>query len=126
MDHNLKKMMFARKEARRLYNATYSDIVNYVRRELEDLDQEGPLYGHVRESLRLAYVHGHMAEIFEALLKEDEKSPEKLEDYVWQVMEKKGATSRGQSVDRRTREEERAYGNAREAWSYVLKEAGLR
>ena len=126
MDHTLRKMMYDRQEIRRQLKVNQAEISSYIKNEIEQYAEDNASLEVVWEALRLAYMHGHMACTLQEFSTNLATPPEQLDSYVWRVLEKKGSLSRGQSTDRRTREEQRAYGAAKEAWSYVLKEVGLR
>lgn len=112
--------MRERQEARAAAATAHAAIVEYVARVFEDDPDEAR-----RDSLREAYVVGHLAETL-AGSRDFDPAVSSIDEHVLFVLSKKGHTPRGQSWDRRTKEEDRAYGNAREAWSYTLREAGAR
>lgn len=120
MDKQLRKLMRQRQEARTKLTDAHVRIINYVASELS---------GHFDEvraaQLREAYVVGHLAETL-ADMPDFDAAKTSIDQHVRDVLSKKGYATRGSSTDRRTKDEERAYGNAREAWSYIMREAGLR
>jgi hypothetical protein len=120
MDLQLRKLMRQRQDARDKLDQALREIVAYVANELDA--QDG---GFRAAELREAYIVGFLAESL-AEAPDFDPDVESIDAFVLNILSKKGHIQRGNSQDYRTRDEQRAYGNAKEAWSYVLKEAGLR
>ncbi|MXP44855.1 hypothetical protein [Allopontixanthobacter sediminis] len=119
MDKHLRKLMHERQNARAKLTDAHRAIIGFVAEQLSDqIDQRA-------DGLRKAYIIGHLAETLAGSPDYDPKNVS-VDQFVQFVLSKKGHSARGNGLDYRTKEEERAYGNAREAWSYVLKEARLR
>ena len=114
MDRHLRRLMLKKQKLRIDYNEIQNAIHQYVQIELEGSIDE------TRESeLKEAFIVGHIADTLSAN-SDIQMLGEPSDKDVLNVLSKKGALSKGNSRDRRTREEERAYGNAREAWSYLF------
>ena len=120
MDKNLRKLLRKRQDLRIKYHEINSSIIQYIS------DEFSVGYCEARaDELKRTYFVAHLAE---ALTDEfhNQSTYRSIDEFAYYVLTKKGHLTKGNSVDRRTAREERAFGSAREAWSYSLREAGIR